>query len=234
VTAPSDSSGSAHRAGADAAPLERWTRIYARFNEALSGIVTVNGQHHRIARRQRTSARMSSRPAPGAFARCAAVVYVCLVDGSPAMSVLGGVRVAAAALLGVAAGLAVYTFVYARGASYLTNDPRACLNCHVMNEQFAGWVKSSHHAVAACNDCHTPPEHVAKYLTKAENGFRHSLAFTTGWFPEPIQITTRNREVTERACRHCHAAIVQAIDRFPDPGRRLRCIECHRSVGHLH
>lgn len=36
----------------------------------------------------------------------------------------------------VAAGLAVgvggYTFVYARGASYLTNDPAACANCHVI------------------------------------------------------------------------------------------------------
>ena len=38
-------------------------------------------------------------------------------------------------LLGAAAGLGAYTFVYARGWSCLTNDPRACANCHVMNEQ---------------------------------------------------------------------------------------------------
>ena len=33
---------------------------------------------------------------------------------------------------GLAAGLGGYTFVYARGGSYLTNDPAACTNCHIM------------------------------------------------------------------------------------------------------
>ncbi len=143
-------------------------------------------------------------------------------------------RVVVAVLLGAAAGVGAYTFVYARGASYLTDDPHACANCHVMNEQLDGWIRSSHHAVATCNDCHTPPGTVAKYLTKAENGFRHSVAFTTGRFPEPIAITPRNRRVTEQACRKCHADVVDAIDRAPAEGRRLSCLGCHRSVGHLH
>ena len=141
----------------------------------------------------------------------------------------------AAALLGVAAGVGGYTFVYARGASYMTNDPRACANCHVMNEQYAGWVKGSHRAVAACNDCHTPPGLVPKYWTKAQNGFWHSFAFTTGRFPEPIRITPRNRAVTETACRHCHADVVQQID---GGGHRkgtdvVACLRCHASVGHM-
>ena len=38
----------------------------------------------------------------------------------------------AATLLGVAVGLCAYTFVYAKGYSYLTNNPAACANCHVM------------------------------------------------------------------------------------------------------
>jgi cytochrome c nitrite reductase small subunit len=50
-------------------------------------------------------------------------------------------------LLGIAIGLAVgiggYTFIYAKGYSYLTNDPAACANCHIMNEHYAGWLKSS-------------------------------------------------------------------------------------------
>jgi cytochrome c nitrite reductase small subunit len=145
------------------------------------------------------------------------------------------VMVVSAVLLGVAGGVGFYTFAYARGGSYLTNDPAACANCHVMHEQYAAWAASSHHGAAACNDCHTPPGLVAKYLTKAENGFWHSFAFTTGRFPEPIRITDRNRDVTERACRGCHAAVVEAID----PGRhgaadRLPCTQCHRDVGHLH
>lgn len=91
--------------------------------------------------------------------------------------------------IGLATGLAAYTFVYARGYSYLLDDPAACANCHVMNPQMDSWVKSSHHAVATCNDCHTPKGAVGKYATKALNGWNHSLAFTTGDFDEPIRAT---------------------------------------------
>src|SRR5687768_9185592 len=108
------------------------------------------------------------------------------------------------AILGMLMAVAGYTFIYARGYSYVTNDPAACANCHVMQDHYRAWMKSSHRAVAVCNDCHTPPGLVPKYLTKAENGFNHSLAFTTGRFPEPLRITARNRDVTERACRKCH------------------------------
>lgn len=135
---------------------------------------------------------------------------------------------------GLALGIGAYTFVYARGAAYLTNDPRACVNCHVMREQYDGWIAGSHSAVAACNDCHTPPGPVARYTTKALNGFWHSFAFTTGRFPDPIRIGARNAAVTEAACRHCHTAIVDAIDARPHAGPGLRCAGCHASVGHLH
>lgn len=140
--------------------------------------------------------------------------------------------------LGIAVGLLLgiggYTFIYARGYSYLTNDPEACVNCHVMQEQYSGWVASSHRAVAVCNDCHAPHDVVGKYVTKARNGFWHSFYFTTGGFPDPIQITPRNARVTEGACRTCHDPIVQAIDPSPHDDRTLTCVSCHRSVGHLH
>lgn len=140
-------------------------------------------------------------------------------------------------VIGAAAGVGAYTFIYAQGGSYLTNDPEACVNCHVMREQYDGWVQSSHRRVAVCNDCHTPPGHVAKYVTKAQNGFWHSFAFTTGRFPDQIIITDRNHGVTEEACRKCHDQIVQEID-GPHAEKtekdRLSCITCHRSVGHLH
>lgn len=140
-------------------------------------------------------------------------------------------------LLGAAAGVGAYTFIYAQGASYLTNNPGACVNCHVMREQYDGWVKSSHRTVAVCNDCHTPPGPVSKYVTKAENGFWHSFAFTTGRFPDEIIITPRNHNVTERACRKCHEPVTSQIDgphAEKTPKDELSCIKCHRSVGHLH
>jgi cytochrome c nitrite reductase small subunit len=135
--------------------------------------------------------------------------------------------------LGFMAGGGGYTFLYAKGYSYLTNNPQSCANCHVMNEQYDGWTKSSHRAVATCNDCHTPPGFVAKYAAKASNGFWHSFAFTSGRFHEPIQIGEGNRAITEQACRKCHADITSAIEGPHSSASQTECLRCHNSVGHL-
>ena len=144
--------------------------------------------------------------------------------------------VSALVVLGAAFGLGIYTFVYAKGWSYLTNDPKACANCHVMNEQYDGWLKASHRSVAVCNDCHVPHDFAGKYYTKARNGFWHSFYFTTQAFHEPIRATPGSRKVTEAACRHCHAPVVEAMVADPrGSGARgeVSCIRCHTSVGHL-
>jgi cytochrome c nitrite reductase small subunit len=135
--------------------------------------------------------------------------------------------------IGLVIGLGGYTFLYARGASYLTDNPAACANCHIMQEQYDGWIKASHRRAAVCNDCHTPPGVLAKYTAKASNGFWHSFAFTTGRFPEPISIGARNRAITEQACRTCHRAIVEAIEGPHREGDKLSCIRCHGEGGHL-
>jgi cytochrome c nitrite reductase small subunit len=145
---------------------------------------------------------------------------------------LRGLPIAAAVAAGILTAVGGYTFIYARGYSYLTNDPRACANCHVMEAHYHAWQSSSHRAVAACNDCHTPPGIVDKYFTKALNGFNHSFAFTTGHFPEPLRITGRNERVTEKACRKCHQEIVAAIELHPD-APKVSCIRCHSTVGHI-
>ncbi len=75
--------------------------------------------------------------------------------------------------LGAAIAVTGYTFVYAKGASYLSNDPRACANCHIMQDHLDGWIKSSHRSVATCNDCHTPAGLIPKYFTKADHGVFH-------------------------------------------------------------
>ena len=84
-------------------------------------------------------------------------------------------RLIVAVLAGFVIGIGLYTFVYAKGYSYLTNNPQACANCHVMQTQYDAWIKSSHHSVATCNDCHTPHNIIGKYAVKASNGFFHSF-----------------------------------------------------------
>ena len=140
--------------------------------------------------------------------------------------------IAVGVALGVAAGIGGYTFIYAKGYSYLTNNPAACANCHIMQEQYDGWLKSSHRSVAGCNDCHTPHDFFGKYYTKASNGFWHSYYFTTNTFHEPIQINKRNKEITEQACRGCHQQVVEAIE-GPHQGQ-ISCVRCHLHVGHMH
>jgi cytochrome c nitrite reductase small subunit len=142
--------------------------------------------------------------------------------------------VAAAALAGVAAGLGLYTFVYAKGYSYVTNDPAACANCHVMNDQYDGWLKASHCLVAVCNDCHVPRDPIGKYKTKAENGLWHSYYFTTQSFAEPIRATAKSRAIAEANCRRCHDPVVQAMGTPAHAGSEdISCIRCHGSVGHV-
>lgn len=137
-----------------------------------------------------------------------------------------------AVVIGTLVGVGGFTFVYAEGGSYLSNDAAACANCHVMQTHYDGWTRSSHHAVATCNDCHTPHEFFGKWLTKARNGYHHSMAFTFGGFPEPIRITPLNREITEQACRHCHADMTQQIEHEAASGDVVSCIRCHSGVGH--
>jgi cytochrome c nitrite reductase small subunit len=139
------------------------------------------------------------------------------------------------ALVGVFLGVSGYTFYYAQGASYLSKDPRACMNCHIMREQFDTWTKSSHHAVATCIDCHIPHQFVPKYLVKLENGYAHSTAFTFQNFDEPIRIRDRNARVLEDNCVACHQATVGGllVRRSHGEQRQAKsCVHCHVLVGH--
>lgn len=134
--------------------------------------------------------------------------------------------------LGLAAGAGIYTFVYAKGYSYLSDDPKACVNCHVMQEQYDGWVKSSHKTAASCNDCHLPKSLPGKLKVKASNGFWHSFFFTTGSYPEPIGIKPGNWKVAEANCRSCHADTVHAMAGPKQDASQFSCMHCHASVGH--
>src|SRR6516225_9005420 len=136
-------------------------------------------------------------------------------------------------LAGVALGTGVFTVRYAEGFSYLSNDPKACVNCHIMREQFDGWQKASHHAVATCNDCHVPHELIPKYLVKAEHGFWHSKGFTLQDFPEPIRLRTISLRILNAHCAECHSDLVNDILGHRSTGNEATsCVHCHAQVGH--
>lgn len=158
----------------------------------------------------------------------------CVSGGVVAALVLG-------AIAGALAGSAGYTARSARATSYLSDDPRACTNCHIMNDQYNAWSSGPHHARASCNDCHVPHDSVlSKYYVKAEHGYRHSKGFTFNNFHEPIQMTPSSREVVVDNCVRCHEAMTHEIRnaasptsaRAGDASQGVDCLHCHSSMGH--
>jgi cytochrome c nitrite reductase small subunit len=149
------------------------------------------------------------------------------------LNTLGGRAVTLAVLLGTCAGVGLFTFRYAEGLSYFSTDPRACANCHIMNDEYASWQKGPHHGAARCVDCHLPHEGVAKLVAKAENGYHHSKGFTLQDFHEPVLIKTKNSGILQENCLRCHGEFVHEIVAGSTTDRdAVRCVHCHRGVGH--
>ena len=138
-----------------------------------------------------------------------------------------------ATVAGLAGGIGLYTFRYAEGLSYLSTDPRACVNCHIMRAEYDAWQKSSHHHVAVCVDCHLPHDFLPKYLAKAENGFRHSKEFTAQTFAEPILVQPAGLRILQANCVRCHEALVHGLNPSDPQGPGgVECLHCHSMVGH--
>lgn len=138
-----------------------------------------------------------------------------------------------AVLLGLAMGVSGYTFRYAEGLSYLSSDPKACVNCHIMQSQYDAWQKGSHHAVATCNDCHIPPSGLAKWIAKATHGYQHSKGFTFQDFEEPIRAKAASAASVQENCVRCHSDLLhdQLAGATTDRDA-VQCVHCHRGVGH--
>lgn len=151
-------------------------------------------------------------------------------------------EITASLLVGTFVGSGLSTFITAHGLSYMSDDPKVCVNCHIMQEQYDGWIHGSHHANAVCNDCHLPHDNlVHKFFVKGLNGYHHSKAFTLQDFKEPIRIKPGNAKVLEANCVRCHGELTQEITAHgtlgvatdPTQGADLYgCVRCHSSVGH--
>lgn len=140
-----------------------------------------------------------------------------------------------AIVLGIASGAGTYTFYYAEGHSYFSKSPETCVNCHIMQPHYDTWLKGSHHAVATCVDCHLPHTFPHNLISKADNGWNHSWAFTFQNFHEPIEIKPRNARILENNCRTCHAGVVHQMTTYDTAAGRAKsisCLHCHANVGH--
>lgn len=142
-------------------------------------------------------------------------------------------------LLGIIAGLGIHILNISNAASYLSDDPQTCVNCHVMYPEYASWEKGSHGRVTTCNDCHVPQDNIIrKYMFKASDGLRHASIFTFRMEPQVIRIKDAGRDVVQENCIRCHANYLHPVSlraigakSIHDDTDRL-CWDCHRETPH--
>ncbi|MHC1775452.1 MAG: cytochrome c nitrite reductase small subunit [Lentimicrobium sp.] len=142
-------------------------------------------------------------------------------------------------LMGIFVGTGLLILRASNAHSYLSDDPKTCINCHVMYTQYASWTHSSHREVATCNDCHVPHDNVVrKYMFKAMDGMRHATIFTARAEPQVIQIKQAGANVVQENCIRCHRDLVDMVNAIRvtadnhNKGSGARCWDCHRETPH--
>jgi cytochrome c nitrite reductase small subunit len=134
---------------------------------------------------------------------------------------------------GAFAGLGVLLVYVSNATSYLSDDPKACINCHIMTPQYATWERSSHARVTNCNDCHVPHDSIVrKYMFKAKDGMRHSAMFTLRMEPQVIKAIPESKEVIQANCIRCHSQSIAWAKAPMHSDWKRACTDCHREVPH--
>ncbi len=140
---------------------------------------------------------------------------------------------------GILAGLAIYVFYISKAYSYLSDDSRTCINCHIMTPQYITWQHSAHRENTNCNDCHVPHDNIVrKYYFKAKDGLRHASMFTLRLEPQVITMHEPGQKVVQENCKRCHyelnadVSLIEGTLESSKHGEGRLCWECHREVPH--
>lgn len=141
---------------------------------------------------------------------------------------------------GIIAGLGGYTVYMSRAYSYLSDDPAACVNCHIMTPYYQSWDHSSHAQWATCNDCHVPQDNILKgYAFKAKDGLYHAAVFTMRAEPQAIRPRDESYGVIMDNCIRCHTQlntefVKTGMISYCDvkEGKGKACWDCHTDVPH--
>ena len=142
-------------------------------------------------------------------------------------------------LIGIFMGLGMFAFYLSNAPSYLSDDPKTCLNCHIMAPQYATWFHSSHREHATCNDCHVPNDNIFKhYFFKAQDGLRHATIFTLRKEPQVIMIKEAGQNAVQGNCLRCHANLIKDSkliahgNTYQKTREERQCWTCHRETPH--
>lgn len=142
-------------------------------------------------------------------------------------------------IFGSIVGLSTFLAKESEVISYMGDDPKTCVNCHVMTSEYNSWMHSSHREATSCNDCHVPHNNIVnKYFFKAKDGLYHASVFTLRNEPQVIEMKEASQEVVQNNCIRCHTNQVTDVklsswlDNHADNRTGRKCWECHREVPH--
>ncbi|MCK6600207.1 MAG: cytochrome c nitrite reductase small subunit [Bacteroidetes bacterium] len=136
-------------------------------------------------------------------------------------------------LLAGAVGIGSYSLYISNALAYLSDDPKACVNCHIMAPQYATWQNGSHARVAVCTDCHVPHDNIfRKYYFKAQDGLRHASMFTLRMEPQVIHVKEAGAGVIQENCIRCHQTLLNDTFHITPEKQERSCWSCHRETPH--
>lgn len=148
-------------------------------------------------------------------------------------------RFAVLLIIAILFGLFAFLFYISNAPSYLSDNPKTCVNCHIMAPQYATWMHSSHREWANCNDCHVPHNNIFNtYFFKAKDGLRHATVFTMRGEPQVIRIKEEGHKAVQQNCIRCHTDLITDSkmntihSEFQDNRTERTCWECHTEVPH--
>lgn len=148
-------------------------------------------------------------------------------------------RTVAVFFIAVVMGLGLFMAKEASIVSYMSDDPLACVNCHVMTPVYNSWMHSSHREYASCNDCHVPHNNIFnQYYFKAKDGLYHASIFTLRAEPEVMFMREASEEVVQNNCIRCHVQQVTQvkfdgwIENHAQNRTERQCWSCHKEVPH--
>lgn len=149
-------------------------------------------------------------------------------------------KIVALVACGVFTGCVALFLYLLRAQTYLTNEPSACVNCHVMAPYYTSWSHSSHGRDATCNDCHVPHKNFVGYwFFKATDGAHHVYKLVTHQERDAIIASDGTREVIMGNCVRCHRQLVTEAVKdgrsdymMTKVGEGKACWDCHRMTPH--
>lgn len=145
-------------------------------------------------------------------------------------------------VFGAIAGFGIHIIIISNALSYMSEEPETCVNCHVMQSQFATWNHSSHRERASCTDCHLPHDNILNhYFAKGRDGMKDVFLFTFRMENNVPHSTSETKEIILQNCLRCHGEVHRDLDHYTAAAGNghghqgwegKQCWDCHREVPH--